>query len=94
MGRDSQRADNAARGQTMAQAARDYQFNIDNGLTLVGSPDTIVRQLQAGQARVGYNVFCTNHQIGRMPSELVNRSIELFGKVVIPAFASAPVGAR
>jgi alkanesulfonate monooxygenase SsuD/methylene tetrahydromethanopterin reductase-like flavin-dependent oxidoreductase (luciferase family) len=88
MGRDSERADNAARGQTMAQAARDYQFNIDNGLALVGSPETIVRQLQTGQARMGYDLFCTNHQIGRMPPELVDRSIELFGKEVIPAFSA------
>jgi alkanesulfonate monooxygenase SsuD/methylene tetrahydromethanopterin reductase-like flavin-dependent oxidoreductase (luciferase family) len=94
MGADSERADNKARGQTMAQAARDYQFNVDNGLTLVGSPETVIRQLQAGQARMGYDVFCTNHQIGRMPSALVNRSIELFGKEVIPSFANAPVAAR
>ena len=38
--------------------------------------------------RMGYDLFCTNHQIGRMPRELVDRSIELFGKEVIPAFAS------
>ena len=87
MGTDSERADNKARGQTMAEAARSYEFNIDNGLTLVGSPDTVIRQLQAGQHKMGYDVFCTNHFIGRMPVELVNRSIELFGKEVIPAFA-------
>ncbi len=94
MGSDSERADDKARGQTMAQAARDYQFNIDNGLTLVGSPETVIRQLQAGQARMGYDLFCTNHQIGRMPSDVVDGSIELFGKEVIPAFKNAPVGAR
>ena len=94
MGSDSERADNKARGQTMAQAARDYEFNIDNGLAVVGSPETVIRKLQAGQARMGYDIFCTNHQIGRMPRELVDRSIELFGKEVIPAFASKPVAAR
>jgi hypothetical protein len=36
---------------------------------------------------MGYDLFCTNHQLGRMPAELVDRSIELFGKEVIPAFA-------
>lgn len=93
MGTDSERADNQARGQTMAAAARDYQFNIDNGLALVGSPETVIRRLQEGQQRIGYDLFCTNHQIGRMPRELVDRSIELFGKEVIPAFAAAPVAA-
>ena len=75
------------RGQTMAEAARSYEFNIENGLTLVGSPETVIRQLQEGQQKMGYNVFCTNHFIGRMPADLVDRSIELFGKEVIPAFA-------
>jgi alkanesulfonate monooxygenase SsuD/methylene tetrahydromethanopterin reductase-like flavin-dependent oxidoreductase (luciferase family) len=93
MGQDSERADNKARGQTMAQAAHDYDFSLQHGLALVGSPETVVRQLQAGQARMGYDVFCTNHQIGRMPPDLVSRSIELFGKAVIPAFASASVPA-
>jgi alkanesulfonate monooxygenase SsuD/methylene tetrahydromethanopterin reductase-like flavin-dependent oxidoreductase (luciferase family) len=90
MGRDSERADNQARGQTMAEAARSYEFNIDNGLALVGSPETVVRRLREGQRRLGYDVFCTNHQIGGMPARMVERSIELFGHEVIPAFAAAP----
>jgi|ERR1051326_2256919 alkanesulfonate monooxygenase SsuD/methylene tetrahydromethanopterin reductase-like flavin-dependent oxidoreductase (luciferase family) len=90
MGADSDRADNKARGQTMAQAARDYEFNIENGLAIVGSPDSVIRRLQDGQARLGYDMFCTNHQIGRMPRDLVDRSIELFGKEVIPAFLGVP----
>jgi alkanesulfonate monooxygenase SsuD/methylene tetrahydromethanopterin reductase-like flavin-dependent oxidoreductase (luciferase family) len=93
MGRDSERSDNQARGQTMAEAARNYQFSIDNGLALVGSPETVIRRLQAGHERMGYDLFCTNHQIARMPPEMVARSIELFGKEVIPAFAAAPVAA-
>jgi alkanesulfonate monooxygenase SsuD/methylene tetrahydromethanopterin reductase-like flavin-dependent oxidoreductase (luciferase family) len=86
MGRDSERADNKARGQTMAEAARSYEFNIEQGLALVGSPDTVVRKLQEGQRQMGYDLFCTNHQIGRMPADQVSRSIELFGQEVIPAF--------
>jgi alkanesulfonate monooxygenase SsuD/methylene tetrahydromethanopterin reductase-like flavin-dependent oxidoreductase (luciferase family) len=90
MGRDSDLPDAKARGETMEQAAKSYEFNIDNGLALVGSPETIARRLQEGQARMGYDVFCTNHHIGRMPEELVERSIELFGKEVIPAFDRVP----
>src|SRR5579859_2959447 len=93
MGRDSERADNKSRGQTMAEAARSYEFNLDNGLTLVGSPETVIRKLQEGQQWIGYDVFCTNHFIGRMPLALVNSSIELFGTQVIPAFAGSAVGA-
>jgi alkanesulfonate monooxygenase SsuD/methylene tetrahydromethanopterin reductase-like flavin-dependent oxidoreductase (luciferase family) len=94
MGTDSERADNKARGQTMAQAARDYDFNISNGLAIVGSPSTVIARLQAGQQQIGYDVFCTNHQIGRMPREMVERSVQLFGKEVIPAFQSVPAGSR
>jgi len=93
MGRDSERADNASRGRTMAEAARNYEFNVEQGLVLVGSPETVIRRLQAGQERMGYDIFCTNHQIGRMPPEMVSRSIELFGKEVIPAFVGTRIGA-
>jgi alkanesulfonate monooxygenase SsuD/methylene tetrahydromethanopterin reductase-like flavin-dependent oxidoreductase (luciferase family) len=86
MGRDSERPDDRARGLTMERAATDYEFNIDNGLAIVGSPETVIRKLQEGQQRIGYNLFCTNHSIGRMPKDLVAKSIELFGTEVIPAF--------
>ncbi|HZT08190.1 MAG TPA: LLM class flavin-dependent oxidoreductase [Chloroflexota bacterium] len=86
MGADSEKPDAVARAATMAEAARSYEFNIEHGLALVGSPETVVRQLEAGQRRLGYDLFCANHQIGRMPKGLVDRSIELFGREVIPAF--------
>jgi len=62
----------------MSEADRNYEFNIEHGLAVVGSPETVIRRLQAGQQHMGYDLFCTNHQVGRMPPELVNRSIELF----------------
>lgn len=92
MGRDSDLPDNKLRGETMAAAAKSYEFNIDNGLALVGSPETVIRRLQEGQQRIGYDVFCTNHQMGSMPPELVDKSIRLFGEHVIPAFQRVPVG--
>jgi alkanesulfonate monooxygenase SsuD/methylene tetrahydromethanopterin reductase-like flavin-dependent oxidoreductase (luciferase family) len=83
---DSERPDDAARGRTMAQAAKSYEYNIENGLALVGSPDAIIKKVQEGQKSIGYDIFCTNHQIGRMHPDLVRNSIELFGTEVIPAF--------
>jgi hypothetical protein len=53
--------------------------------------ETVIRALQQGQQRIGYDVFCTNHQIGGMPARLVENSIHLFGKEVIPAFKRTPV---
>ena len=67
-------------------AAQSYEFNLENGLAIVGSPETVIRQLAEGKKCIGYDIFCTNHEIGRMPKPLVRNSIELFGKEVIPAF--------
>ncbi len=81
MGSDSERPDDRARGQTMEKAQTDYQFNIDNGLAVVGSPATVIKKLQEGQEMIGYDIFCTNF-IGA----LAPKAIELWGKEVIPAF--------
>jgi alkanesulfonate monooxygenase SsuD/methylene tetrahydromethanopterin reductase-like flavin-dependent oxidoreductase (luciferase family) len=81
MGRDSDRPDDKARGETMERSQTDYQFNIDNGLAVVGSPETVIRKLQQGQDLIGYDIFCTNF-IG----PLAPKAVELWGKEVIPAF--------
>jgi alkanesulfonate monooxygenase SsuD/methylene tetrahydromethanopterin reductase-like flavin-dependent oxidoreductase (luciferase family) len=70
----------------MDRATRDYQFSLDNGLAIVGSPNTVIRKIQEQQAFVGYDILTTAHGIGRMPKEMVQSSIELFGREVIPAF--------
>ncbi|HEY7494335.1 MAG TPA: hypothetical protein VIH59_24945 [Candidatus Tectomicrobia bacterium] len=63
-----------------------YDFWIDNGLALVGSPETVIRKLKAQHDRMGYDIFCANHRIGIMPTEQSLQSLQLFGKEVIPAF--------
>jgi hypothetical protein len=69
----------------MEQAQTSYEFNIENGLAIVGSPDTVVEKLQEGQKKIGYDLFCTSF-IGRLPKEDYERALELWGKEVIPAF--------
>jgi alkanesulfonate monooxygenase SsuD/methylene tetrahydromethanopterin reductase-like flavin-dependent oxidoreductase (luciferase family) len=73
-----------ARG-TPAQRAS-YDWWIDSGLALVGSPETVRRQLAAQQERCGYDVFCANHRFGAMPPEQSLKSLKLFGEEVSPAF--------
>lgn len=85
MGRDSERPDDKARAQTMERSRQDFDFGVENGLVLVGSPDTVIRKLQEGQKRIGYNLFVVSPMM-RMPKELHERSMELFGKEVVPAF--------
>jgi alkanesulfonate monooxygenase SsuD/methylene tetrahydromethanopterin reductase-like flavin-dependent oxidoreductase (luciferase family) len=86
MGRDSERPDDKARGETMRRARESYEYNLENGLAVVGSPDTVIKILAKSRERIGYDIFCTNHEIGKMPAELVAESIRLFGKYVVPAF--------
>ena len=85
MGRDSERPHDELRGETTARAAEDYDFAVEQGLAIVGSPETVIRRLREAHRQMGFDLFCTNHQIGRMPPDLVNQSIELFGREVIPA---------
>ena len=79
------------RGRVFQEIVKSYDFWIENGLALVGSPDTVIRQIQEQQARVGYDVLCTQHQLHDLPTDLVNSSIRLFGEEVLPAFQLQPV---
>ncbi|HEY7063008.1 MAG TPA: LLM class flavin-dependent oxidoreductase [Chloroflexota bacterium] len=79
-------ADIDERGRVFQEIVKSYDFWIDNGLALVGSPETVIRRIQEQQARVGYDVLSTTHQIHDMPSALVDASIRLFGEEVLPAF--------
>ena len=64
-----------------------YDFWIDNGLALVGSPETVTRKLKEQHQLIGYDIFCANHRFGPMPLENSLKSLKLFGQEVIPAFA-------
>lgn len=69
------------------ERSRSYDFWIDNGLALVGSPDTVIRLIQEQHALIGHDVLCTQHGFGHLVPERVRNSITLFGKEVMPAFA-------
>jgi alkanesulfonate monooxygenase SsuD/methylene tetrahydromethanopterin reductase-like flavin-dependent oxidoreductase (luciferase family) len=64
-----------------------YDFWIDNGLALVGSPETVIRRMQEQHQLIGYDIFCANHHVGPIKGEHAIKSMELFAKEVIPAFA-------
>jgi len=92
MGRDSERPDDKQRGETMAKGRQSYEFTIDQGLAIVGSPDTVIRKLEAAKKAIGFDIFCTNHEIGKMPREMTRSSIDLFSKYVLPEFRSSRGG--
>ena len=68
------------------ETSRSYDFWIDNGLALVGSPETVIRRLREQQAFVGYDVFVGQHHFTGMAQPVVESSMRLFGAEVIPAF--------
>jgi len=69
------------------QCTKSYDFWIDNGLAIVGSPDTVVRKIEEQQKLAGYDVLCARHRIGHLPPERAHNSMRLFAKHVIPAFS-------
>jgi alkanesulfonate monooxygenase SsuD/methylene tetrahydromethanopterin reductase-like flavin-dependent oxidoreductase (luciferase family) len=85
-GREAGREVNVELLRVFRESSQSYDFSIENGLALVGSPKTIIEKLRDGQKRLGYTLFTGNHAFGQMPWELVQKSIQLFGEEVIPAF--------
>jgi alkanesulfonate monooxygenase SsuD/methylene tetrahydromethanopterin reductase-like flavin-dependent oxidoreductase (luciferase family) len=69
------------------ECSKSYDFWIDNGLALVGSPDTVIRKIEEQQKLTGYDIFCARHRIGHLAPKLARKSMQLFAKYVMPAFA-------
>lgn len=80
-------AERAELRRVFKERATNYQFWIDNGLAIVGSPETVTRKLQQVHERLGLNVFAAQFGFGKMSPQMVQDSLDLFGKEVMPAFA-------
>ena len=86
MGTESALPDNAERGRVFRMMAEDYDFSIENGVAIIGSPETVARKIAEQQKYVGYDLLATTHSFGSMDPALIEKSIRLFGEEVIPAF--------
>jgi alkanesulfonate monooxygenase SsuD/methylene tetrahydromethanopterin reductase-like flavin-dependent oxidoreductase (luciferase family) len=69
------------------ECSKSYDFWIDHGLALVGSPDTVIRKLEEQRRLTGYDIFAARHRIGHLEPALAHKSMQLFAKYVIPALA-------
>jgi alkanesulfonate monooxygenase SsuD/methylene tetrahydromethanopterin reductase-like flavin-dependent oxidoreductase (luciferase family) len=78
----------SARARGTREQRASYEWWIDSGVALVGSPETVRRKVTEQQALCGYDVFCANHRFGGMPQEQALKSLKLFGEEVIPALSS------
>ena len=83
---NSESPTNTELGRVFQGMTTSYDFWIDNGLALVGSPETVIKQLWKQSELCGYDIFCANHRIGTLPLEQSLKSMKLFGEEVIPAF--------
>jgi alkanesulfonate monooxygenase SsuD/methylene tetrahydromethanopterin reductase-like flavin-dependent oxidoreductase (luciferase family) len=74
------------RGRVFGESMKSYDFWLEEGLAHIGSPDTVIKRIEAQQKLVGYDILCTQHQIGDMPPDVALKSLRMFGEHVIPAF--------
>jgi len=69
-----------------------------NGSLYVGSPETVARKIAATARTLGLSRFDLKYSAGSLPHELMMRSIELYGRDVIPRvrelLAETPVAGR
>ena len=84
-GRDNTRY-TRANGEIFAKSRKSYDYWIDNSLALFGSPESVARKIIQSQERLGFTAFTADHNIGQMPTSLVDKSIKLLAEEVFPAF--------
>ena len=72
---------------TFRERAKSYDFWIDNGIAIVGSPDTVARKMKEQHDLIGHDILCARHRFGELAPELANKSVRLFAEEVMPAFA-------
>jgi alkanesulfonate monooxygenase SsuD/methylene tetrahydromethanopterin reductase-like flavin-dependent oxidoreductase (luciferase family) len=70
-----------------------YQDLFDNGMVVVGSPESVSEQLAKLRDELGFGQVMALMCIGDTPHERVVRTMELFAREVAPEFRSAPVPA-
>jgi alkanesulfonate monooxygenase SsuD/methylene tetrahydromethanopterin reductase-like flavin-dependent oxidoreductase (luciferase family) len=56
----------------------------DESNLLIGTPETIIERIVAGQKSCSYEQICLVPNIGTMPHEVSRKSLELFAREVLP----------
>jgi alkanesulfonate monooxygenase SsuD/methylene tetrahydromethanopterin reductase-like flavin-dependent oxidoreductase (luciferase family) len=76
-----------ATSQAERAAARNFDYLLDGGMILCGTPDDLIRTIEQFEA-VGVTQMLMGISIGDLAHDDVMRSIELIGEQVIPHFAT------
>jgi alkanesulfonate monooxygenase SsuD/methylene tetrahydromethanopterin reductase-like flavin-dependent oxidoreductase (luciferase family) len=72
-------------GPVMGERATEFGPNVESGLAITGSPETVTRVLREQVRESGINYVVGQFAFGDMPTAAALRSIELFGSQVMPA---------
>jgi alkanesulfonate monooxygenase SsuD/methylene tetrahydromethanopterin reductase-like flavin-dependent oxidoreductase (luciferase family) len=78
------RDDEMVRQRAPILQAMSFDDLIERGPALVGSPETIIRKIQAYRAALEIAVLVSVFSIGSMPQEMVTQSLRLFARHVMP----------
>jgi probable LLM family oxidoreductase len=62
----------------------DFEREIEHGSLYVGSPETVARKIASAARVLGFNRFDMKYSAGPLSHEKMMRSIELYGRRVIP----------
>lgn len=62
----------------------DFDYLVREGFVIVGSPDTVTRKIKEQQAELGFGIFVPYIPFGTMEPPQALKSVELFGKEVLP----------
>jgi alkanesulfonate monooxygenase SsuD/methylene tetrahydromethanopterin reductase-like flavin-dependent oxidoreductase (luciferase family) len=80
----------------VVQSAEDvpfYEYDFDlcqkEGITIIGDPDYVTREIQAQARELGAGVLVSFFHFGSMPKELAAESIRLFSQKVLPELRRA-----
>ena len=63
---------------------REYEQEIESGSLYVGSPETVARKIVATAKALGIVRFDMKYSAGTLRHDLMMRSIELYGRKVMP----------
>ncbi len=63
---------------------REFEQEIETGSLYVGSPDTVAQKIARTVRALGLNRFDLKYSAGALPHDAMMRSIELYGREVIP----------
>ncbi len=77
-------------GQQRATDRENYEAQVANGTLIVGSPQSVLEQVKSTVDSTGINYLLSSFAFGDLQPAQYMRSIDLFAKEVIPAFAASP----